>query len=80
MFTDEDATLVEVNPRALTDDGLVLAVDGKVTLDDNADFRQEHARFEDISATDPIEARAQAKHLNYVSSTARSASSATAGW
>jgi succinyl-CoA synthetase beta subunit len=66
MFTDEDATLVEVNPLALTDDGLVLAVDGKVTLDDNADFRQEHARFEDISATDPIEARAQAKHLNYV--------------
>ena len=66
MFTDEDATLVEVNPLALTDDGLVLAVDGKVTLDDNAAFRQEHARFEDISATDPIEARAQAKHLNYV--------------
>ena len=66
MFTDEDATLVEVNPLALTDDGLVLAVDGKVTLDDNADFRQEHARFEDISAADPIEARAQAKHLNYV--------------
>jgi succinyl-CoA synthetase beta subunit len=66
MFTDEDATLVEVNPLALTDDGLVLAVDGKVTLDDNADFRQEHARFEDVSATDPIEARAQAKHLNYV--------------
>lgn len=66
MFTDEDATLVEVNPLALTEDGLVLAVDGKVTLDDNAAFRQEHARFEDISATDPIEARAQAKHLNYV--------------
>ena len=51
---------------ALTEDGLVLAVDGKVTLDDNAAFRQEHARFEDISATDPIEARAKAKHLNYV--------------
>jgi succinyl-CoA synthetase beta subunit len=66
MFTDEDATLVEVNPLALTDDGVVLAVDGKVTLDDNAAFRQEHAQFEDISATDPIEARAQEKHLNYV--------------
>jgi succinyl-CoA synthetase beta subunit len=66
MFTDEDATLVEVNPLALTEDGLVLAVDGKVTLDDNAAFRQEHARFEDVSSTDPIEAMAQAKHLNYV--------------
>ena len=66
MFSDEDATLVEVNPMALTDDGQVLAVDGKVTLDDNAAFRQEHARFADISNTDPIEARAIAKHLNYV--------------
>ena len=66
MFTDEDATLVEVNPMALTEDGQVLAVDGKVTLDDNASFRQEHARFEDVSGTDPIEARAKAKHLNYV--------------
>jgi succinyl-CoA synthetase beta subunit len=66
MFTDEDATLVEINPMALTEDGQVLAVDGKVTLDDNAGFRQEHARFEDVSSTDPIEARARAKHLNYV--------------
>jgi succinyl-CoA synthetase beta subunit len=67
MFTDEDATLVEVNPMALTEDGQVIAVDGKVTLDDNAAFRQpEHARFEDTSNTDPIEARARAKHLNYV--------------
>ena len=66
MFTDEDATLVEVNPMALTEDGQVLAVDGKVTLDDNAAFRQEHARFEDVASTDPIEARAKAKHLNYV--------------
>jgi succinyl-CoA synthetase beta subunit len=66
MFADEDATLVEVNPMALTEDGQVLAVDGKVTLDDNAAFRQEHARFEDLSDTDPIEARAKAKHLNYV--------------
>jgi len=66
MFTDEDATLVEVNPMALTEDGQVLAVDGKVTLDDNAAFRQEHARFADTSSTDPIEARAKEKHLNYV--------------
>ena len=66
MFADEDATLVEVNPIALTEDGQVLAVDGKVTLDDNAAFRQEHARFDDITSTDPIEARAKEKHLNYV--------------
>ena len=66
MFADEDATLVEVNPLALTEDGAVLAVDGKVTLDDNASFRQEHARFVDTSSTDPIEARAKEKHLNYV--------------
>ncbi len=66
MFADEDATLAEVNPMALTTDGEVLAVDGKVTLDDNAAFRQEHARFDDLSSTDPIEARARQKHLNYV--------------
>jgi succinyl-CoA synthetase beta subunit len=66
VFADEDATLVEVNPMALTDQGDVLAVDGKVSLDDNAAFRQQHARFADPSAADPLEARAQAKHLNYV--------------
>ena len=66
MFADEDATLVEVNPLALTEQGHVLAVDGKVTLDDNAAFRQEHARFADPEAADALEARAQAKHLNYV--------------
>ncbi len=66
VFTDEDATLVEVNPLALTTDGRVVALDGKVTLDDNAGFRQEHGRFADPTATDPIEARAKAKHLNYV--------------
>jgi succinyl-CoA synthetase beta subunit len=66
MFADEDATLAEVNPMALSTDGAVLAVDGKVTLDDNAAFRQEHARFNDVSSTDPIEARAKEKHLNYV--------------
>ncbi len=65
MFSGEDATLVEVNPMALTPDG-VLAVDGKVTLDDNAAFRHDHGRFADDTSTDPIEARAKAKHLNYV--------------
>ncbi|MBV9379151.1 MAG: ADP-forming succinate--CoA ligase subunit beta [Streptosporangiaceae bacterium] len=66
VFTDEDATLAEVNPMVLTPDGQVLAVDGKVTLDDNAAFRQEHERFADPGAADPIEARAREKHLNYV--------------
>jgi succinyl-CoA synthetase beta subunit len=66
VFADEDATLVEVNPMALTDQGQVLAVDGKVSLDDNAAFRQQHARFADAEGADPIESRAQAKHLNYV--------------
>ena len=40
VFTDEDATLVEVNPLVLTGDGRVIALDAKVTLDDNAAFRQ----------------------------------------
>ena len=66
MFTDEDATLAEVNPLVLTPDGRVLALDGKVTLDENASFRQEHGRFADIESTDPLEVRAKEKHLNYV--------------
>ncbi|HEY3681532.1 MAG TPA: ADP-forming succinate--CoA ligase subunit beta [Streptosporangiaceae bacterium] len=66
VFVDEDATLVEVNPMILTSDGQVKALDGKVTLDDNADFRQDHGKFADTSSTDPLEARAKAKHLNYV--------------
>jgi succinyl-CoA synthetase beta subunit len=66
VFTDEDATLVEVNPLILTSDGRVVALDGKVTLDDNAAFRQDHERFADAGSADPLEARAQEKHLNYV--------------
>ena len=66
VFADEDATLVEVNPMALTDQGEVLAIDGKVSLDDNAAFRQQHARFADTEGADPLESRARAKHLNYV--------------
>jgi succinyl-CoA synthetase beta subunit len=66
VFTDEDAILVEVNPLVYTGDGRVIALDAKVTLDDNAAFRQDWARFADPSAVDPIEARAIAKHLNYV--------------
>jgi succinyl-CoA synthetase beta subunit len=66
-FVDEDALLVEVNPLILTQDGRVVALDGKVTLDDNASFRQpEHEALEDKAATDPLEAKAKDKDLNYV--------------
>jgi succinyl-CoA synthetase beta subunit len=66
VFTGEDATLVEVNPLVLTPDGRVLALDGKVTLDDNAAYRHDWAGFADTEGADPIEARARARHLNYV--------------
>jgi succinyl-CoA synthetase beta subunit len=66
VFTGSDASLVEVNPLVYTGDGKVLALDAKVTLDDNAAFRQEWAEFADPSAVDPLEARAREKHLNYV--------------
>jgi succinyl-CoA synthetase beta subunit len=67
VFVDEDATLVEVNPLILTADGRVKALDGKVTLDGNAGFRQaEHAALEDEASADPLEARAKVKDLNYV--------------
>ncbi|MDL4776175.1 MULTISPECIES: ADP-forming succinate--CoA ligase subunit beta [Thermomonosporaceae] len=66
VFTDEDASLVEVNPMILTTAGEVKALDGKVTLDDNASFRQEHGGLEDKAAADPLEAAAKAKDLNYV--------------
>jgi succinyl-CoA synthetase beta subunit len=66
VFTDEDATLVEVNPLVLTGEGQVIALDAKVTLDDNAAFRQNFAQFADPTAVDPLEARAREKHLNYV--------------
>jgi succinyl-CoA synthetase beta subunit len=67
VYKGEDATLVEVNPLVLTEDGKVLALDGKVTLDENADFRHpNHAELEDAAAADPLEAKAKALNLNYV--------------
>ncbi|AZK96044.1 MULTISPECIES: ADP-forming succinate--CoA ligase subunit beta [Streptomyces] len=66
-FVAEDALLVEVNPLAKVADGRVLALDGKVSLDANADFRQpEHEALEDKDAANPLEAAAKAKNLNYV--------------
>jgi succinyl-CoA synthetase beta subunit len=67
VYEAEDATLVEVNPLVRTEDGSIIALDGKVTLDANADFRQpEHASLEDAAAADPLEAKAKALDLNYV--------------
>src|SRR6202048_1304691 len=67
VFVAEDATLVEVNPLVRTPDDQILALDGKVTLDANADFRQPgHVEFEDRDATDPLELKAKEHHLNYV--------------
>jgi succinyl-CoA synthetase beta subunit len=66
-FVEEDATLVEVNPLVRDPQDNVVALDGKVTLDDNASFRHPgHAQFVDIAAEDPLEAAAKAKDLNYV--------------
>ncbi|MDN5667091.1 MAG: ADP-forming succinate--CoA ligase subunit beta [Renibacterium salmoninarum] len=67
VFEKEDATLVEVNPLVKTGDGRILALDGKVTLDANADFRHpDHEALEDKDAADPLEAKAKENDLNYV--------------
>ncbi|MBY0442924.1 MAG: ADP-forming succinate--CoA ligase subunit beta [Mycobacteriaceae bacterium] len=73
LLVAEDATLVEVNPLVRTpsrgegDPGQILALDGKITLDGNAEFRQPgHAAFEDRAATDPLELKAKENDLNYV--------------
>lgn len=67
VFTSEDATLVEVNPLVLTPQGTVLALDGKVSLDDNARMRhRDHEQFVDTVDADPLETRAKAAGLNYV--------------
>jgi succinyl-CoA synthetase beta subunit len=67
VFVSEDATLVEVNPLVKTTDGRIIALDGKVTLDDNADFRHpDHEALVDHSAENALEEEAKAKNLNYV--------------
>jgi succinyl-CoA synthetase beta subunit len=66
-FVAEDATLMEINPLVKTSDGKVVALDGKVTLDDSADFRHpSHEDLIDHAAANPLEAAAKAKNLNYV--------------
>ncbi|MDT0322960.1 ADP-forming succinate--CoA ligase subunit beta [Streptomyces millisiae] len=67
VFIKEDALLVEVNPLVKTGDGRIIALDGKVSLDANAEFRQpEHAALEDKAAANPLEAAAKERGLNYV--------------
>jgi len=67
VYTGEDATLVEVNPLVLTGAGDIVALDGKVSLDENAGFRHpEHESLEDKEAADPLEAKAKEHDLNYV--------------
>lgn len=65
VFRKEDATLVEVNPLVRTKEGKIVALDGKVTLDDNAEFRHEREQME-RDQLDPLEAKAKAMDLNYV--------------
>ena len=67
VYKGEDATLVEVNPLVQTTDGAIIALDGKVTLDNNAAFRHpDHTALVDKAAEDPLEARAAELGLNYV--------------
>ena len=66
-FVKEDATLMEINPLVKTSDGKIIALDGKVTLDDNSSFRHpDHERLVDQASTNPLEKLAKEKDLNYV--------------
>jgi succinyl-CoA synthetase beta subunit len=66
VFKNEDTTLVEVNPLVLSKDGQILALDGKVSLDENADFRHSEREVVNIAKVDPLEEKAKALGLNYV--------------
>ncbi|ALJ19168.1 ADP-forming succinate--CoA ligase subunit beta [Microbacterium sp. No. 7] len=68
VYKGEDATLVEVNPLVQTEEGDIIALDGKVSLDENAsEIRHpDHEELEDKAAADPLEAKAKAQGLNYV--------------
>ncbi|MEV0636756.1 ADP-forming succinate--CoA ligase subunit beta [Streptomyces sp. NPDC050619] len=66
VLVREDAVLVEVNPLVRTTQGRILALDGKITLDDNARFRQTRWGAQAVAHDDPLEAAAAAKGLNYV--------------
>jgi succinyl-CoA synthetase beta subunit len=68
-YLAEDATLVEINPLVRTEDDRVIALDSKVTLDDNAAFRHDgyaEWKLEGLDADDPLEAEAKSKGIQYV--------------
>ena len=66
-FVKEDATLMEINPLVKSSDGKIIALDGKVTLDDNSSFRHpNHESLIDHGSTNPLETLAKEKDLNYV--------------
>ena len=68
LFLDKDAALVEVNPLIVTQDGNLLALDAKINIDANAVYRQKAiAAMRDEAQEDPMELRASAHDLNYVS-------------
>jgi succinyl-CoA synthetase beta subunit len=68
MFIREDCSLCEINPLVVTKSGDVIALDAKVNLDDNAEFRHpEWRELEDKDEEDPVELEAKAAGLNYVS-------------
>ncbi len=66
-FIKEDCAMLEINPLVITEDNRVLALDAKVTIDDNALFRQKHILdYRDTDEEDPLEVEASAYHLNYI--------------
>ncbi|MFO7306874.1 MAG: ADP-forming succinate--CoA ligase subunit beta [Gammaproteobacteria bacterium] len=68
LYLDKDASLVEINPLIVTDEGNLVALDAKINIDDNALFRQkELASWRDPSQEDEMERIAAEHELNYVS-------------
>ncbi len=66
VFAACDASLVEINPLIVTDDGRVIALDAKINLDDNALFRQDFHELRDLTEEEPLEVEASMHNLNYI--------------
>ena len=67
LFTDYDGSLVEINPLALTAEDAVVALDAKITFDDNALFRHKDILdFRDLDEEDPLDVEASKYNLNYI--------------
>ncbi|MFQ5449196.1 MAG: ADP-forming succinate--CoA ligase subunit beta [Nitrospinaceae bacterium] len=66
-FVKEDSAMLEINPLVVTEDNRVLALDAKVTIDDNALYRQKHSQeYRDLDEEAPLEVEASKYHLNYI--------------